>query len=121
MFYVCEFFSCLGDVQVISGCLVLVDVLIDVDVLMVCLVIWVNEVLFVGKVIKFVGIVIVGIDYVDQVWLQQVGIGFFVVSGCNVIVVVEYVFLLLLMLVECDGFVLCDCIVGIVGVGNVGG
>lgn len=87
---------------------------------MVCLVMKVNEFLLVGKFIKFVGIVIVGIDYVDEVWLKQVGIGFFVVSGCNVIVVVEYVFFFLLMFVECDGFLLYDCMVGIVGVGNVG-
>lgn len=37
---------------------------------MVCLVMKVNEFLLVGKFIKFVGIVIVGIDYVDEVWLK---------------------------------------------------
>lgn len=30
----------------------------------------VNEFLLVGKFIKFVGIVIAGIDYVDEVWLK---------------------------------------------------
>lgn len=80
----------------------------------------VNEFLLVGKFIKFVGIVIAGIDYVDEVWLKQAGIGFFVVFGCNAIAVVEYVFFFLLMFVERDGFLLYDRTVGIVGVGNVG-
>lgn len=120
MFYVCELFSCLGEVKVVLGCLIFVEELNYVDVLMVCLVMKVNELLLSGMLINFVGIVMVGIDYVDEVWLKQVGIGFLVVFGCNVIVVVEYVFFVLLMLVECDGFLLCDCIIGIVGVGNVG-
>lgn len=87
---------------------------------MVCLVMKVNESLLAGKPIKFVGTATVGIDYVDEAWLKQVGIGFSAVPGCNVIVVVEYVFFFLLMLAECDGFLLYDCMVGIVGVGNVG-
>lgn len=119
--YARELFSRLGEVKAVPGRPIPTEALTDADALMVRSVTKVNEALLGDKAIKFVGTATAGTDHVDQVWLEQAGIGFSAAPGCNAIAVVEYVFSALLMLAERDGFALADRTVGIVGVGNVGG
>ncbi len=118
--YACELFQQLGDVQQISGRTIPRDLLSRADALMVRSITPVNASLLQGTKISFVGTATAGTDHIDETWLHQQGISFSAAPGCNAIAVVEYVFSVLLLLAQQEGFRLQDKTVGIVGVGHVG-
>ncbi|MBE0505647.1 MAG: 4-phosphoerythronate dehydrogenase PdxB [Marinospirillum sp.] len=93
----------------------------DADGLLVRSVTQVNQQLLQGSRVGFVGTATIGVDHVDQHWLQQAGIRFVNAPGCNADSVVDYVISSLLWLAAEQGFVLRDQCIGIVGVGQVGG
>lgn len=71
--------------------------LCDVDIFVLCFIIKVIfELLISVSKFKFVIMVMVGINYLDKMYLDSVGIMYSSVVGCNVVVVVEYVLSVLL-------------------------
>lgn len=92
------------------------------DVLLVRSVTQVNRQLLQGSGIGFVGSATIGVDHVDQNYLQQQGIGFSAAPGCNANGVVDYVCAALCAL-DIDWAGLCkgEISAGIIGCGNVGG
>ena len=93
----------------------------DADGLLVRSVTQVNQQLLEGSQVKFVGTATIGVDHIDQAWLQSVGIHFASAPGCNANSVVDYVIASLLWLADEQGFSLQNKCIGIVGVGQVGG
>lgn len=112
-----EMFSAFGEVETFPGRELGPEQVKDADVLLVRSVTPVNTDLLAGSSVRFVGSATIGIDHVDQGYLEQSGIQFANAPGCNANAVVQYVL-----------SVLCSLrsdwqaqTVGIVGCGNVGG
>lgn len=112
-----EFFSHLGDVVTLPGrSMQPVDVR-DADALIVRSITAVNGALLAESSVAFVGTCTIGIDHLDQAFLQQQGIRYNSAPGCNANSVVEYVFSALCALDQpWQGQTF-----GIIGCGNVGG
>jgi len=72
-----------------------------------------------GK-IKFVGSATIGVDHVDQDYLNKRSIGFANAPGSNATSAAEYVIAALMLTAQRQGFSLHEKSVGIVGCGNVG-
>lgn len=119
--YAKKLFSLTGKVLLISGRDIPREMLNNSDALIVRSVTTVNKELLSKTSIKFVGTATSGIDHIDHNWLQESGIVFSAAFGCNAISVVEYIFSALFSLSKRDNFKLCDRVVGIIGVGNIGG
>lgn len=113
-------FAPFGEVALTNGRAIAPETVGDADALMVRSVTRVDCQLLRDSQVAFVGSATAGTDHVDQTWLQQQGIAFSAAPGCNAVAVVEYVFSALLWLAQRDDFKLCDRVVGIVGVGQVG-
>lgn len=110
-------FSPYGEVVRLPGRTMTAEQLRDADVLLVRSVTNVNEALLTGTKVKFVGSATIGVDHVDQAYLQSSGISMANAPGCNAVSVVNYVFAALCQLdVNWQGKQ-----VGIIGCGNVGG
>lgn len=92
----------------------------DADVLVVRSITQVNEALLAGSKVRFVGTATIGVDHVDQRYLQQRGIRFVSAPGCNAQSVVDYVMAALLELETIREFSLQGKSIGIFGLGNVG-
>ena len=114
-------FSQLGEVILKPGRSLTADDLIDVDALMIRSVTKVNADL-IGKAnkLKFVGTATAGMDHVDQALLKERGIFFTAAPGCNKVGVAEYVFSIMMVLAQQQGFSVFDKTVGLVGAGQVG-
>lgn len=93
----------------------------DADGLLVRSVTQVNQQLLQGSRVKFVGTATIGVDHIDQAWLESEGIQFASAPGCNANSVVDYVISSLLWLAAEQDFSLSDKTIAIVGVGQVGG
>ena len=93
----------------------------DADGLLVRSVTQVNQQLLQGSRVKFVGTATIGVDHIDEAWLNTAGISFASAPGCNATSVVDYVLASLLWLASEQGFNLKDQTIAIVGVGQVGG
>lgn len=93
----------------------------NADGLLVRSVTQVNQQLLEGSQVKFVGTATIGVDHIDQAWLEAEAIQFTSAPGCNADSVVDYVISSLLWLAAEQGFSLVDKCIGIVGVGQVGG
>lgn len=93
----------------------------NADGLLVRSVTQVNQQLLQGSKVKFVGTATIGVDHIDQPWLQTAGIEFASAPGCNAESVVDYVLASLLWLASEQSFSLLDKTIAIVGVGQVGG
>ena len=93
----------------------------DADGLLVRSVTQVNQQLLQGSKVKFVGTATIGVDHIDEAWLNTAGISFASAPGCNATSVVDYVLASLLWLASEQGFNLKDQTIAIVGVGQVGG
>ncbi|WP_068545654.1 4-phosphoerythronate dehydrogenase [Thalassotalea crassostreae] len=116
-----EFFADLGDVIRFPGREISAEQLIDADVLLVRSITQVDEqLLSLNNKIKFVGTATIGVDHIDQTYLQQRGIAFSSAPGCNAVSVAEYVLSAMLVLSQRLDFDLRDKTVGIVGGGNTG-
>lgn len=92
----------------------------DVDVLVICICICCNCELLEGSKVKFIVIVIIGFDYIDVDYCDEVGIVWKNCFGCNVGSVEQYLYLVLLLLKCWKGVRLEESCLGIVGVGYVG-
>ncbi len=116
-----QFFARFGDVTLFDGRKVTANELADADVLLVRSVTRVDQVLLAeNSKLKFVGTATIGMDHLDQSWLQQQGIPFCNAPGCNARSVVEYVLSSLFWLAEKYQWSLQHKTVGIVGAGNIG-
>ncbi|NLS13279.1 4-phosphoerythronate dehydrogenase [Vibrio sp. SM6] len=114
-------FSQIGEVILKPGRLLTEDDLVDVDALMIRSVTKVNAALLAkANRLKFVGTATAGMDHVDQALLEERGIFFTAAPGCNKVGVAEYVFSVLMVLAQQQGFSIFDKTVGIIGAGQVG-
>lgn len=92
----------------------------DADALIVRSITRVDQALLAGNQVRFVGTCTIGVDHVQQDFLQQQGIRFASAPGCNARSVVEYVVAALLELEATRGLDLQGRSIGIIGLGNVG-
>ncbi len=119
--YVQHFFAGLGRVQLVDGRNLTPAQVADADVLLVRSVTKVNaELLSQNNKLKFVGTATIGVDHIDQSYLQQQGIHFSSAPGCNAQSVVEYVLSSLFLLAEQQQKPLQQWTIGVVGVGQIG-
>jgi erythronate-4-phosphate dehydrogenase len=112
-----EMFSPYGEVVTYPGRELTAEHVWDADALLVRSVTLVNSGLLEGSRVKFVGSATIGVDHVDQQYLDQRKIHFSNAPGCNASSVVQYV-LSVLFTLRSDWM---GQTVGIVGCGNVGG
>ncbi|MGJ8691161.1 MAG: 4-phosphoerythronate dehydrogenase [Thalassotalea sp.] len=116
-----DFFGEGTKLQSFNGRTVTTEDLIDADVLLVRSITKVNEALLSSnKNLAFVGTATIGVDHIDQAYLNSRNIPFTSAPGCNAISVAEYVLSSLVILSEKYGFSLQDKTIGIVGGGNTG-
>ncbi|MBU2426387.1 MAG: 4-phosphoerythronate dehydrogenase, partial [Gammaproteobacteria bacterium] len=119
--YVQQFFADLGQVTLLDGRQLSPQQVADADVLLVRSVTKVNaELLSQNSQLKFVGTATIGVDHIDQTYLQSRGVHFSSAPGCNAQSVVEYVLSSLFLLAEQQQKPLQQWTVGIVGVGQIG-
>lgn len=112
-----EFFGRLGKVVTVSGRHMTAADVCDADALIVRSVTKVNSQLLDGSKVKFVGTCTIGVDHLDQAYLDGHGITWSSAPGCNANSVVEYVYSALSHL----NINWLGLRVGIIGRGNVGG
>ncbi len=112
-----EFFGRLGEVVRLSGRQMNAKDVRDADALIVRSVTKVNSQLLEGSKVKFVGTCTIGVDHLDQAYLDGHGITWASAPGCNANSVVEYVYSALSHL----NINWLGLRVGIIGRGNVGG
>ncbi|WP_245869145.1 4-phosphoerythronate dehydrogenase, partial [Vibrio fujianensis] len=119
--YAESLFCQLGEVILKPGRTLTADDLIDIDALMIRSVTKVDEHLLAkANRLKFVGTATAGVDHVNQTLLAERGIFFTAAPGCNKVGVAEYVFSILMVLAQQQGFSVWDKTVGIIGAGQVG-
>lgn len=118
--YAKAMFSHLGNVQLIPGRDIQNSDLTNAHALIVRSRTQVNKELLDNTSIEFVGSTVVGLDHIDQTYLQQHNIHFYSAQGCNANSVAEYIINNLVRLSEKYQFHLTDKSLGIIGVGNVG-
>jgi len=113
-------FGSLGEVVAVPADAIRPALLRDAQALLVRSVTPVGAVLLDGSAVRFVATATIGVDHVNQEYLQQRGIAFASAEGSNAQSVAEYVFTALAVLAERGGWRLAGRTLGIVGVGNVG-
>ncbi len=113
-------FGALGEVVLLPGRHIRAQDLVDAEVLIVRSVTKVDGELLKGTPVRFVGSATIGVDHIDQSYLQQNAIAFANAPGSNARSVAEYVVTALLELESIREFDLCGKSIGIIGVGNVG-
>ncbi|WP_319380762.1 4-phosphoerythronate dehydrogenase [Thiomicrorhabdus sp.] len=119
--YAAEMFGHLGEVVLLPGKQITPSDVRNADALIVRSRTQVNRTLLENSRVRFVGSTVVGLDHIDQTYLQQGGIRFYSAQGCNANSVAEYIIHILFELAEQHGFDLQSKTLGIIGVGNVGG
>jgi len=92
----------------------------DAELLMVRSITKVNKDLLDGTAVRFVATATIGLDHIDQAYLDARGIGFASAPGSNANSVAEYVTAALLVLGQRHGLTLDGMTAGVIGVGNVG-
>ncbi|MEZ5530054.1 MAG: 4-phosphoerythronate dehydrogenase [Porticoccaceae bacterium] len=112
-----ELFAPFGEVHTYPGRELRIEQVRDADVLLVRSVTRVNASLLEGSSVRFVGSATIGVDHVDQYYLENSGIAFANAPGCNANAVVQYVLSALFRVRP----VWMHQTVGIIGCGNVGG
>lgn len=112
-----EFFQAIGNVVTRAGRTIQAEDVRDAKALLVRSVTNVNEALLRDSNVEFVGTCTIGVDHLDQTWLQSNQIEFLSAPGCNANSVVEYVYAALCYL-DVDWR---NKKFGIIGCGNVGG
>jgi erythronate-4-phosphate dehydrogenase len=115
-----EVFSVYGEVKTFHGRKVTAEDVKDADALLVRSITKVNAALLDGSRVKFVGTATIGVDHVDQAYLNSQGIGFSAAPGCNARSVAEYFVAALLHLHVRHGLAYEGKTLGVVGYGNVG-
>ena len=112
-----EFFSRLGQVVCLPGRTITANDVCDADVLIVRSVTRVNGALLAGSKVKFVGTCTIGVDHLDEHYLDAHAIRWSSAPGCNANSVVEFVYAALAHL-DVNWL---PVKFGIIGCGNVGG
>jgi erythronate-4-phosphate dehydrogenase len=115
-----EAFSALGKIHLLPGREIDRSDLENCDCLIVRTVTQVNEDLLHNTPVKFVGTVTIGMDHIDQTYLEKEDIGFSNAAGCNAEAASEYVISGLFAIAQKKAINLFEKKVGIVGYGNVG-
>ncbi|MCX5649551.1 MAG: 4-phosphoerythronate dehydrogenase, partial [Planctomycetota bacterium] len=115
-----EAFGPMGEVVAVPADAIRPALLRDAQALLVRSVTPVGPALLDGSAVRFVATATIGVDHVNQEYLQQRGIAFASAAGSNAQSVAEYVFTALAVLAERGGWRLVGRTLGIVGVGNVG-
>ncbi len=116
-----EFFSEFGQLVAFSGREVSSVDLADADVLLVRSVTQVNQQLLANNSqLQFVGTATIGVDHIDQAYLDNRNIPFYSAPGCNAVSVAEYVISSLVIMAERYLLDIFSLTVGIVGAGNTG-
>ncbi|WP_448569150.1 4-phosphoerythronate dehydrogenase [Thalassotalea ganghwensis] len=119
--YAVEFFQGFGDVVPFSGRELGQQDIIEADVLLVRSITQVNRQLIKqSSNLSFVGTATIGVDHIDQQYLNDRNIRFSSAPGCNAVSVAEYVLSALVVLAERYTLSLSELTVGIVGAGNTG-
>ena len=118
--FVKEAFSSIGQVETCEGRALSPEQITDADILLVRSVTKVNASLLAQSRVKFVGSATIGVDHVDQDYLNKHSIGFANAPGSNATSAAEYVITALMLTAQRQGFSLHEKSVGIVGCGNVG-
>ncbi|AQQ70144.1 Erythronate-4-phosphate dehydrogenase [Limihaloglobus sulfuriphilus] len=118
--FVSECFSSIGEVQTAPGRQMSPEMLKDAQVLLVRSVTKVGPGLLEASDVKFAATATIGVDHIDQQWLEQKNIGFASAPGSNANSVAEYITAAMLKIAGKQGKKLSDCSIGIIGVGNVG-
>jgi len=111
------FFGHMGEVVCLPGRTMTAADVRDADALIVRSVTKVNPALLEGSKVKFVGTCTIGVDHLDQAWLDAGGIRWSSAPGCNANSVVEFVYAALCHL----DINWLPVRFGIIGCGNVGG
>lgn len=114
------YFGSLGSLTRVNGRLLTNEQLRDVDILLVRSITEVNETLLAGTKVRFVATATIGTDHMDTAYLDANGIGWASAPGCNADSVVDFVISACCRMEGLMEWLLTDCIVGIVGLGNVG-
>lgn len=112
-----EFFGHLGEVVCLPGRTLTAADVRDADAMIVRSVTKVGSALLDGSKVKFVGTCTIGVDHLDQSYLDANGIRWSSAPGCNANSVVEFVYAALCHL----DINWLPMKVGIIGCGNVGG
>lgn len=112
-----EFFQSIGEVVTRPGRTMVNKDALEASALLVRSVTNVNQALLNASKVSFVGTCTIGVDHLDQPWLQNNHIEFSSAPGCNANSVVEYVYAALCHL-DVNWL---DKKFGIIGCGNVGG
>jgi len=116
-----EFFGDLGQLVPFVGRELTAEQAKGADVLLVRSITKVNQALIgTNQCCQFVGTATIGVDHIDQVYLNERDITFTSAPGCNAISVAEYVVSSLVVLAERYLIDLFSLTVGIVGGGNTG-
>ncbi|GKT12640.1 MAG: erythronate-4-phosphate dehydrogenase [Thiomicrorhabdus sp.] len=118
--YAKQIFSHLGKVITLPGKSIDAQSVKDAYALIVRSRTQVNESLLKGSNIQFVGSTVVGLDHIDQNYLENNNIHFYSAQGCNANSVAEFIITALFDLAEHLGFELKNKTLGIIGVGHVG-
>lgn len=114
--FVEECFSSIGEVEMVAGRDITIEIAADADILLVRSVTKVGSELLSGSCIRFVGTATIGVDHIDAEYLRDNNIGFASASGSNADSVAEYIVAGLLELSKNPE----AKSIGVVGVGNVG-
>jgi len=118
--FVKECFSSIGEVTVVGGREITLDVVADADALLVRSITPVDEKLLAGSKVRFVATATIGFDHVDIDFLRRNDIGFTSAPGSNANSAAEYVIAGLLDIGQRYALDLEGRSIGIIGVGNVG-
>lgn len=112
-----EFFGRLGEVRCLPGRQMTANDVRDADALIVRSVTRVDKNLLAGSKVRFIGTCTIGVDHLDQHFLDGHNITWSSAPGCNANSVVEYVYSALCQL----NINWLEARIGIIGCGNVGG
>ncbi len=118
--YAQEMFSHLGTVITFPGKEIDAHAVKHADALIVRSRTQVNKTLLKNSTVQFVGSTVVGLDHIDQTYLQSQAIPFYSAQGCNANSVAEFIMTALFDLAEHVQFNLTEKTLGIIGVGHVG-
>ncbi len=118
--YANEIFSHLGKVITLPGKCIDTQAVRHADALIIRSRTQIDQTLLDNSTVQFVGSTVVGLDHIDQAYLQQRKITFYSAQGCNANSVAEFIITTLFDLAEHFKFNLSEKTLGIVGVGHVG-
>ena len=109
-----------AEVVYCSGSKINSEVVRDADALVVRTRTLCNRELLEGSRVRFIATATIGRDHIDEAYCQSAGIEVASAAGCNARGVLQWVSAALAHLLATDGKHPEECVLGVVGVGNVG-